>query len=132
MSGEQDDKIECGKQNVLCRILNEEGLIMFLGRMDSQIKLRGNRIELGEVEKAAACIDNVGRACAIFHAEQEEIVLFLETTEEFILRKINMELLKYIPRYMLPHRLVTMEEFPRTANDKIDRITLRKEYLEEK
>jgi D-alanine--poly(phosphoribitol) ligase subunit 1 len=112
--------------------VNEEGLIMFLGRMDSQIKLRGNRIELGEVEKAAACIDNVGRACAIFHAEQEEIVLFLETPEEFVLRKINMELLKYIPRYMLPHRLVTMEEFPRTANDKIDRITLRKEYLEEK
>ena len=98
--------------------MNEEAYYV-PGRMDSQIKLRGNRIELREVEKAAACIDNVERACAIFHAQQEEIVLFLETTEKFVLRKINIELLKYIPRYMLPHRLVTMEEFPRTANDKL-------------
>ncbi len=112
--------------------VNEEGLIMFIGRMDSQIKLRGNRVELGEIEKAAACIDNVKRACAIFHAEQEKIVLFLETAEEFTLRKVNVELLKYIPRYMLPHRLVTMEKFPHTANDKIDRITLQKRYFEEK
>ncbi len=112
--------------------INDEGLIMFLGRMDSQIKLRGNRIELGEIEKAAACIDNVRRACAVFHAEQDKIVLFLETAEEFVLRKINIELLKYIPRYMLPQRLITMGKFPHTANDKIDRITLQEKYLKEK
>lgn len=112
--------------------IDGEGLIMFVGRKDSQIKLRGNRIELGEVEKAAACIDDVKRACAIFHVEQEKIVLFLETAGEFTLRKVNTELSRYVPRYMLPQRLITMEKFPHTANDKIDRITLRKKYLEEK
>lgn len=111
--------------------ISEEGLIMILGRMDSQIKLRGNRIELGEVEKAAACIDKVERTCAIFHANKEEIVLFMETTAEFTLRKVNIELLKHIPRYMLPNRLVTMEKFPHTANDKIDRVNLQKKYFEE-
>ncbi len=111
--------------------INEEGLIMILGRMDSQIKLRGNRIELGEIEKAAACIENVERTCAIFNANKEEIVLFLETSAEFTLRKVNVELLKYIPRYMLPTKLVTMEKFPHTANDKIDRVTLQKKYFEE-
>lgn len=110
--------------------INEEGLIMILGRKDSQIKMKGNRIELGEIEKAAVCIDNVERACAIFDAEKEEIVLFLESTKEFILRKVNMELLKYIPKYMLPNKLITMEKFPNTANDKIDRVSLRKTYIE--
>lgn len=112
--------------------VNEEGLIMILGRMDSQIKLRGNRIELGEIEKAATCIDNIKRACAVFHEKQEKIVLFLETTEKLTLRKVNIELLKYVPRYMHPHKLITMEQFPHTANDKIDRVSLRKKYIEEK
>jgi len=110
--------------------IDQEGLIMILGRMDSQIKLRGNRIELGEIEKAAACIDGIKRTCAIFNLQKEEIVLFVETPKEFTLRKINMELLKYIPRYMLPHKLISLENFPHTANDKIDRVTLQKTYFE--
>ena len=56
----------------------------------------------------------------------------METAGEFTLRKVNTELLKYVPRYMLPQRLITMGKFPHTANDKIDRITLREKYLEEK
>jgi len=111
--------------------INEEELIIILGRIDSQIKLRGNRIELGEIEKAAACIDKVQRTCAIFNAKKEEIVLFIESLDEFTLRKVNVELLKYIPRYMLPNRLFTMKKFPHTANDKIDRVNLQKKYFEE-
>lgn len=110
--------------------IDEEGLIMILGRMDSQIKLRGNRIELGEIEKAAVCIENVERSCAIFNSQKEEIVLFIESTSDFTLRKVNVELLKYVPRYMLPHKLIVMEKFPHTANDKIDRVTLRGMFSE--
>ena len=39
---------------------------------------------------------------------------------------IDNELKKYIPKYMLPSKLVVMEAFPHTANDKIDRVTLKK------
>ena len=58
--------------------------------------------------------------------KNQKIVLFIESCEAFRLRKLNLELKKYIPNYMLPGDLVVMEKFPHTANDKIDRVTLKK------
>ena len=104
---------------------SEDGLLMFLGRRDSQIKLKGNRIELGEIENAAMCVEGVENAAAIFDAENEKIILFVETAGTLPPRRFNMELRKIIPQYMLPGQLVTMEKLPHTANDKIDRIALR-------
>ncbi|MCH5185469.1 MAG: amino acid adenylation domain-containing protein [Oscillospiraceae bacterium] len=106
--------------------VNDEGLIMYLGRMDNQVKVKGNRIELGEIENAAMCIDGVNGACAVFDDKNQKIVLFVESREELRLRKFNTELRKYIPAYMLPSELVVMDKFPHTANDKIDRVTLKK------
>ncbi len=105
--------------------VTEDGLIMYDGRMDNQVKVKGNRIELGEIECAAMCVTGVKGACAIFDAPNEQIVLFVESTESLILRKFNNELKQYIPKYMLPSRLVVMEKFPHTANDKIDRVALK-------
>lgn len=101
--------------------INEDGLIMIQGRMDSQIKHRGNRIELGEIEKAASCIEGVRRSCALFDSEQEQIVLYLETDLKMNSRKVNVELSKLVPKYMLPQTLKVFEKFPMTPNDKIDR-----------
>ncbi len=109
--------------------LAEDGLIMYVGRMDSQIKLKGNRIELGEIETAAQCIEGVENACTVFDGENEKIWLFLETKENLVLRKVNNELKKYIPKYMLASELVCLEKLPHTANDKIDRVTLKKKYV---
>lgn len=106
-------------------LVNEEGLIIFLGRKDGQVKVKGNRIELGEVEAAARCIPGVENACALFDSEKQMIVLFAESSESFALRRFNMELKKYIPAYMLPGRLELMPKLPYTANGKIDRVTLR-------
>ena len=108
----------------------EEGLLMLLGRRDSQIKLRGNRIELGEIEIAAMCVEGVENACAVFDAEKQEIVLFVESKIPFVLRKFNLELKKHIPGYMLPGKLITMEALPHTPNGKIDRVTLRQSLRE--
>lgn len=110
--------------------LDEEGLIIFHGRKDNQIKLRGNRIELGEIESAAMCIAGVENACAVLDRENQQIVMFLETQETFLLRKFNVELKKYVPAYMLPGKLVCMTALPHTANDKIDRVTLTKKLQE--
>lgn len=109
---------------------NEEGLLMFQGRRDSQIKLRGHRIELGEIETAAMCVAGVENACAVFDEEEQEIVLFLESKEQFLPRKFNLELRKYIPAYMLPGRITTVAALPHTANDKIDRVALRRSLKE--
>lgn len=105
---------------------DEEGLIQFCGRKDNQIKLKGNRIELGEIETAAMCVEGVENAAAIFDAENEQIVLFVESMGTLPQRRFNLELKKHIPQYMLPGKLIVMEKLPHTANDKIDRVTLKK------
>ncbi len=102
-----------------------DGLLMFLGRGDSQIKIKGNRVELGEIETAAMCVEGVQNACAVFDTKEREIVLFVETAGTLPLRRFNLELKKYIPQYMLPGRLVPLTALPHTANDKIDRVTLK-------
>lgn len=104
---------------------NDEGLIMYIGRMDSQIKINGNRVELGEIENAAMCLENINGACAMLDKANNRIVLFLESGNERKLREINMKLKEFIPKYMLPGKVVFMDKFPHTPNDKIDRVTLR-------
>lgn len=109
--------------------LNDEGNIIFLGRRDSQIKLRGNRIELGDIESAASAIDGIRNSCAMFDEKNQEIILLLETSEEIKERKFKLLLKQYIPSYMTPSKIMAMKEFPHTASGKIDRVYLRKEFL---
>ncbi len=102
----------------------QDGNLYFVGRADSQIKHRGNRIELGEIETAAKSLSDVKNACVLFDAEKEDIVLFAETQASLVLRKLNLELKKILPVYMLPTRLICMAAFPQTPNGKIDRLSL--------
>lgn len=104
---------------------NGEGNIIFLGRRDSQIKLRGNRIELGDIEAAASAADGIQSACAVFDEERQEITLFLETDEEIKERRFKLLLKQFIPSYMVPSRIITMEAFPHTPTGKIDRVKLK-------
>jgi non-ribosomal peptide synthetase component F len=106
---------------------NDEGNIIFLGRRDSQIKLRGNRIELGDIESAATAIDGIRNSCALFDADKQEIILFLETNEEIKERKFKLLLKQFIPSYMTPSKIITTAEFPHTPSGKIDRVKLRKD-----
>ena len=109
----------------------EEGLVMYVGRKDSQFKLRGNRIELGEIEQNAVLVPGVERACAVFDEINQEIVVFVKSKENIILRKFNAELKKYLPKYMLPSKLFIVEDFPYNQNNKIDRLALKNNYLKE-
>lgn len=103
----------------------EDGNIIFVGRGDSQIKHRGNRIELGEIETVAKSLAYIDNACVVYDGEAQEIVLFAETNESLMLRKVNMDLRKIVPAYMLPGRLVCMDKLPLTPNGKIDRVLLK-------
>lgn len=108
----------------------EDGNIMFVGRADSQIKLRGNRIELGDIEATASALDGIKNCCSMFSHEKEEIYLFLETDMEIIPRKFNMELKKHLPSYMIPQKIISMSSFPHTPSGKIDRQLLKKQYMQ--
>ena len=107
------------------------GLIQYVGRKDSQIKLRGIRIELGDIENAARTIPGLTNACAVFDAANKKIVLFAETTEPLTLRRFNLALGALLPKYMLPGKLICMERLPLNANRKIDRVALRASLDEE-
>lgn len=108
---------------------NDEGLIMYVGRRDNQFKLRGNRIELGDIENAASCVECVKKACALFDGANEKIILVIETDEQINLRKLNLQLAKYLPKYMLPGQLVIEEQMPLTPNRKINRKELFEKYV---
>ena len=107
---------------------DDEGLIMYVGRRDNQFKLRGNRIELGDIENAASCVSYVKKSCALFDSENEKIILVIESDEAVNLRKLNLLLAKYLPKYMLPGQLEITDNMPVTPNNKIDRKALYAKY----
>lgn len=108
--------------------LNEEGIIEFYGRSDQQVKVRGYRVELGEIENALLGINGVKEA-ATFTAGKTgklELVAFVSPAngDEEQLKK---ELSQLLPEYAIPRRIILLEKLPRNANGKIDRITLKQE-----
>lgn len=100
--------------------------IEYVGRKDFQIKYMGYRIELGEIEAAGSGCEGVRRVCCIFH--ENKIVFFYEgSAQEHLLREI---LAKKLPEYMVPKLFVRLQHLPVNANGKIDRVYLKKGYLE--
>ena len=110
--------------------LNDRGELMYSGRRDGQIKLHGNRIELGEVEAAARMIPGAENVCAIFDREKKEIVLFVESAAQITKSAARRAMRGNLPAYMMPERVETMTALPHNANDKIDRVALTK-WLED-
>lgn len=105
---------------------NERHELIYMSRKDFQIKHMGHRIELGEIETAVSSLPDVTRCCCLYDDKKSKIVLFLDI--DLSKEKINGQLEKMIPEYMLPGKVVYMENLPLNANGKIDRVQLR-EYL---
>ena len=105
---------------------DSDGKLVYLSRDDGMIKYKGYRIELGEIEAAVSALDFVVRCCCLYDAARERITVFLSTTRpELKLRELNEALGGTLPDYMLPKRLVLMDELPLNPNGKIDRALLK-------
>ena len=105
---------------------NEYNELMYIGRMDNQIKHMGYRIELGEIEAAVQSIAGVNTACVIYNEENDKIVLFYESENEecdkqYIIKKLK----PLIPKYMYPTVTIKLEAMPYNINGKIDRKRLK-------
>ncbi|MGN0490919.1 AMP-binding protein [Ruminococcus sp.] len=96
----------------------EDGLLMFHGRKDRQIKHMGHRIELGEIEETAKQIDGLGECCALYNKEKEHLYLFY--TGEVPSKEIVLHFRKVLPAFMVPRKLVALEELPKLPNGKLD------------
>lgn len=102
---------------------NERGELMFVSRRDYQIKHMGHRIELGEIEVNAGQVEGVRLSGCIYDDIKGKIVLYyVGTVEE---KDLAAALRSRLPRYMVPNRIVRLEQMPLTANGKIDRVTLK-------
>ncbi|HET6906886.1 MAG TPA: amino acid adenylation domain-containing protein, partial [Rhodanobacteraceae bacterium] len=102
-----------------------EGVLHFLGRGDDQIKLRGYRIEPGDIEAVALAAPGVREAAAVareFSASDKRLVLYVAGATD--VAKLRERLRASLPVYMLPQRIELLDALPKTPNGKIDRKAL--------
>ncbi len=106
------------------------GEIQYIGRKDFQIKLRGLRIELSEIEKQLLNIENIKNCVVIYKEEPNNnsyLKAFYTSEKEMDTSFIRTELSKHLPLYMVPKYIIKLDNMPITRNGKIDLKTL-KEY----
>ncbi|MCR5098337.1 MAG: amino acid adenylation domain-containing protein [Lachnospiraceae bacterium] len=98
---------------------NHRGELIFLSRRDHQIKHMGHRIELGEIEADVSSLEEIKICACTYDRDRDKIVLHFVGDID---KKTLIEKLKgLLPRYMLPGKVINLEEMPFTANGKIDR-----------
>ena len=107
-----------------------DGRLEFLGRSDNQVKIRGVRIELAEVEQRLAAHEAVEAAVAVAHADGAEgkrLVAYVRPAGSEGLPETG-DLRRWVraqlPDAMVPSEFVFVDEFPRTPNGKLDRKAL--------
>lgn len=106
-----------------------DGLWRLIGRADRQVKLRGYRIELDEIERVLASHPAVSEAAAILSSDKETLVAFItpgpgQTADPDALRS---HAAAHLPPYAVPSRIECRESFARTTTGKIDRRSLAEE-----
>lgn len=104
-----------------------DGLLLFAARKDHQFKHMGRRIEAGEIEAAALALDGIARCCCLYQQERGRIVLFCQLSPGAALnaKEIRQQLRAQLSDYMVPGKVILMEQIPLNANGKIDRPALR-------
>lgn len=112
----------------LVRALNEREL-EFMGRLDHQVKLRGYRIELAEIESVFRSHPAVENAVTILREDtpgEPRLVAYVTPAEgkSFETSELREHAARSLPEYMLPARIVTLAALPLTVSGKIDRRSL--------
>jgi amino acid adenylation domain-containing protein len=106
-----------------------DGNLEFMGRVDEQVKLRGFRVELGEVEAALLTHSEVAQAIVVLRedAGQKRLIAYVVSAnqqEELNVGLLRTYLKTKLPDYMVPSVFVTLAAFPLTRNGKVDRRAL--------
>lgn len=114
--------------------IGEDGSVQCLGRADDQVKNRGFRVELGEIEAVLAKQESVGTVAVILRQEDgiDQLIAFIvrdlgsanESTGDSI-HRLRDALSQVLPAYMVPSRYEFLVEMPRLSSGKIDRKTLK-------
>jgi len=99
-----------------------DGLLEFAGRADEQVKVRGFRVEPGEVEQAVLTHPAVHRAAVA--ARGDHLVAYVTGESEVDSTAVRAHVAAALPGHLVPAVVVPVDEFPQTANGKLDRAAL--------
>ncbi|MET7619110.1 amino acid adenylation domain-containing protein [Streptomyces sp. NPDC005408] len=105
-----------------------DGEVTYLGRTDQQVKLRGQRLEPGEIEEHLAAMDTVTGACVIVREDRpgdQRLVAYITGSgavpdQETLRARLG----TVLPEYMVPSAIVRLDDFPLSPNGKLDRKAL--------
>ncbi|MDL4822134.1 non-ribosomal peptide synthetase [Actinomadura opuntiae] len=103
-----------------------DGCLEYLGRTDDQLKIRGFRVEPGEVQAAVAAHEGVARAVVV--ARDDRLVAYVVPAGtgggDGLAESVRALAAERLPEYMVPAALVVLDDLPVTANGKLDRAAL--------
>ena len=120
-----NQSIRLYKTGDLCR-QNSDNDIEYIGRIDKQIKIRGYRVELNEIEIRLRQHDGIQDAIAVVRSNQNSepllVAYYILKPYTTMLSFVQLQnyLLTFLPDFMIPNAFVRLDSFPRTANDKLD------------
>jgi len=117
--------------------LGTDGLVRYLGRADFQIKTRGYRVELGEIEAALHALGTL-RECAVVGAQSRDFdgtaicCAYVPADPATVTpATLRAALAAVLPPYMVPSRWRMLDALPKTSNGKIDRRPLQEQFAAE-
>jgi len=111
--------------------LREDGNIEFLGRIDNQVKFRGYRIELKEIQTILENNENIHKAELLLKnvkPNEKKLVAFYVSKNKKKLSSMELReyLTSYLPEYMIPSTFVSIDSIPLTSNGKVNKRALEK------
>ncbi|OQP54217.1 hypothetical protein A4H97_22225 [Niastella yeongjuensis] len=112
-----------------------DGNIEFAGRKDDQVKVRGYRIELAEIEHLLRAHPDVESAIVLIRSnarEEKELVAYVVCKQPCEADQLRAYLDKELPPYMLPAHIIFLEELPLTKNGKVNKAQLPDPYAMER
>ncbi|WP_281848723.1 non-ribosomal peptide synthetase [Dyella sp. GSA-30] len=100
------------------------GTIELLGREDGQVKINGFRIELKEIETALEAYEDIQASCVV--VRDKRIVAYVASSPDSLFNEQEQlaRLRQQLPSYLIPHRILCVEEIPLSSNGKVDRDAL--------
>jgi len=104
-----------------------DGNIEFLGRIDYQVKIRGNRVELEEIENQLVKCEGVSKAAVIDREDSghdKYLCAYIVGEKELNIAELQDQLRKVLPEYMIPAFFMQLEKMPVNQNGKLDRRAL--------
>ena len=105
--------------------IRDDGQIEYRGRMDDQVKLRGLRVELGEIEGVMNSYPGIRTSTVIvIHGQTDYLAAYFTAEDQVDIEALKTHLGSYLAAYMVPQAFMQLDEIPLTANGKVDKKAL--------